>query len=392
MPTKYNTSIMDEVGGLLPARESIATTAQPIGQTGLSRIMGMDWGIIGKTAGDSATQDNASTIQQKNAEDSDAQWARSLADLYAPVTQAEIDRRKRGANAANAIGNLGAVLSAFGNLAYTGQNAPSQTIPDFKEADTQTWEERQRARNLQYANAQMQERARQLNERMQSENAKRQDAELALRQQQMQQSAQQYADQKAYRDQQMQFERDKFDYTKSQGMTPEQLAALNDAKIKQAEASAARERAAASNAYADSRRADAESKAKIEGGYYDRRGTRGTYTRGAAGKTDTLIDSNGNAYSIDYNAIDDAGISQIYKALNGPDFSGDYTMTHDAKMRRGAQLQYIAEAMIDNPDAASILKQYTGAVTPISSKNAPYVQNDNQGGYEIDAPWVQKRQ
>lgn len=339
-------------------------------------------------------------IQKSNAEQSaaqsDAQWAKGLADLYAPVTQAEIDRRTRGANAANAIGNLGAVLSAFGNLAYTGQNAPSQTIPDFKEADTQSWEDRQRARNLQYANTQMQERARRLNERLQDERMQQQAAELALRQQQMQQSAQQYADQKEYRDRQLQFERDKFDYSKSQGMTPEQLEALNSAKIQQAEASAAASRASANSAYAASKRADEEMKAKIEGGYYDYKGTRGqrgTYTRGGAGKTDTLTDSNGDVYSINYNAIGNAGISQIYEQLNGPDLSGDYTIGNDASKRRDAQLEFIKSAMLVNPDAASVLKQYKGAVTPLGSAptsydgsaQAPWVSGQTQ------APWTVKK-
>lgn len=53
----------------------------------------------------------------------------------APMTEEEQKRRERGAAAAQSMGALGNVLSAFSNLAFTGGAAPSQKLPDLQDAN-----------------------------------------------------------------------------------------------------------------------------------------------------------------------------------------------------------------------------------------------------------------
>lgn len=53
----------------------------------------------------------------------------------APMNEEEQRRRERGAAAAQSMGALGNVLSAFSNLAFTGGVAPSQKLPDLPDAN-----------------------------------------------------------------------------------------------------------------------------------------------------------------------------------------------------------------------------------------------------------------
>lgn len=53
----------------------------------------------------------------------------------APMTEEEQKRRERGVAAAQSMGALGNVLSAFSNLAFTGGVAPSQKIPELPDAN-----------------------------------------------------------------------------------------------------------------------------------------------------------------------------------------------------------------------------------------------------------------
>lgn len=52
-----------------------------------------------------------------------------------PMTEEEQKRRERGAAAAQSMGALGNVLSAFSNLAFTGGVAPSQKQPDLPDTN-----------------------------------------------------------------------------------------------------------------------------------------------------------------------------------------------------------------------------------------------------------------
>lgn len=62
--------------------------------------------------------------------------------LKKPMTPEEEERRKRSAAAIEGIGHFGNVLNAFSNLFFTGQGAPSQTLPKVLPGDLQKFEDR----------------------------------------------------------------------------------------------------------------------------------------------------------------------------------------------------------------------------------------------------------
>lgn len=62
--------------------------------------------------------------------------------LKKPMTPEEEERRKRSAAAIEGIGHFGNVLNAFSNLVFTGQGAPSQTLPKVPAGDLQKFEDR----------------------------------------------------------------------------------------------------------------------------------------------------------------------------------------------------------------------------------------------------------
>lgn len=76
-----------------------------------------------------------------------AQRATTYQDLYkqyyeAPLAKEEEDRRARAASAISGIANLGNVMNSFSNLIFTGQNAPSQTLPTYKGPDIQSFRDK----------------------------------------------------------------------------------------------------------------------------------------------------------------------------------------------------------------------------------------------------------
>ena len=83
----------------------------------------------------------------------------------APMTEEEQKRRERGAAAAQSMGALGNVLSAFSNLAFTGGAAPSQKLPDLQDAnkDVQAFRTQVEKSRQAYLNNLLQGRALQQN-------------------------------------------------------------------------------------------------------------------------------------------------------------------------------------------------------------------------------------
>ena len=83
----------------------------------------------------------------------------------APMTEEEQKRRERGAAAAQSMGALGNVLSAFSNLAFTGGAAPSQKLPDLPDAnkDVQAFRTQVEKSRQAYLNNLLQGRALQQN-------------------------------------------------------------------------------------------------------------------------------------------------------------------------------------------------------------------------------------
>ena len=70
--------------------------------------------------------------------------------LSQQITPEEQAKRERAAAAVGAIGHMGNILSAFSNLAYSGSGAAPQTITPYQGPDTETWQDKARAKNLQY--------------------------------------------------------------------------------------------------------------------------------------------------------------------------------------------------------------------------------------------------
>lgn len=66
-----------------------------------------------------------------------------------PLSKEEVEKRNRGAAAAQAVAGLGNAINAFSNLAYAGE-APSQTLPKLPEVNYQQLEDRAREQRNQY--------------------------------------------------------------------------------------------------------------------------------------------------------------------------------------------------------------------------------------------------
>lgn len=86
--------------------------------------------------------------------------ARWFEDFYQknmeqPITPEEQQKRIRGAQAAQAIGHLGNVLSSFSNLVFTDKGAPSQTLPTVPDLNIKTFEDRIAEKRRQYIAGQM---------------------------------------------------------------------------------------------------------------------------------------------------------------------------------------------------------------------------------------------
>lgn len=72
---------------------------------------------------------------------SGADWLETLAP---PLSNEEIERRKRSANAVAGIGHLGNLISAFANVIYTSKGALPLTIPSVPTGAIDQWEARMR--------------------------------------------------------------------------------------------------------------------------------------------------------------------------------------------------------------------------------------------------------
>lgn len=70
---------------------------------------------------------------------SGADW---LATLTPPLSDEEMERRRRSANAVAGIGHLGNLISAFANVIYTSKGALPLTIPSVPTGAVNQWEEK----------------------------------------------------------------------------------------------------------------------------------------------------------------------------------------------------------------------------------------------------------
>ena len=94
--------------------------------------------------------------------------------MQKPVTQEEEDRRKRAAQSAQAIAGLGNVISAFSNLAFSGE-APSQTLPQLPQVDYLSFSDRLKQQRDRYGAGLVNARARDYSEYQNALNSYRSD-------------------------------------------------------------------------------------------------------------------------------------------------------------------------------------------------------------------------
>ena len=97
---------------------------------------------------------------QENAENQEVTPAKWFEDFYQknmeqPITPEEQQKRVRGAQAAQAIGYLGNVLSSFSNLVFTDKGAPAQTLPSVPDLNIRSFEDRVAEKRRQYIAGQM---------------------------------------------------------------------------------------------------------------------------------------------------------------------------------------------------------------------------------------------
>ena len=123
-----------------------------------------------------------------------------------PLTEEDIERRKRAATAVGAVGQLGNLISSYANLAGTTQGAAPMTIPGYQGPDIDSWQERARQRQMEYAQI--------------MNGLSAQQWEQTFRQQQADQAQKNWEAEQAQKqrnvEDQMAFEREKFDYNKEQ--------------------------------------------------------------------------------------------------------------------------------------------------------------------------------
>lgn len=97
---------------------------------------------------------------QENTENQEVTPAKWFEDFYQknmeqPITPEEQQKRVRGAQAAQAIGHLGNVLSSFSNLVFTDKGAPTQTLPSVPDLNIRSFEDRVSEKRRQYIAGQM---------------------------------------------------------------------------------------------------------------------------------------------------------------------------------------------------------------------------------------------
>ncbi|WP_300877895.1 hypothetical protein [uncultured Bacteroides sp.] len=111
-----------------------------------------------------------------------------LANTYLKktMTPEEEERRKRSATAVEGIGHFGSVLNAFSNLVFTGQGAPSQTLPKVPAGNLQKFEDRVAENRSRYigmlANAKGKDRAEWFDDWKNEYNRRKMDKEKELAQ------------------------------------------------------------------------------------------------------------------------------------------------------------------------------------------------------------------
>jgi hypothetical protein len=266
----------------------------------------------------------------------------------------EEERCKRGAESANAIGQLGNALAGLSNLVFTGK-APSQTLPTVPPPELDKFEQKVQGRRQQYINGATAARRADLNEYLR-------DQQEYLRNKGLQQQAD--ATNKRidyYYHKQMQ---DAADKAAQRKQTAEEKQADRDNAMK-----IARLREAGANARAEN--ANRVRKSIIE-----------YRSSGGSGKNNKIVSFHTpkGDMDVDFAKINDATLRQYYNSL--PDTIKN---TYDRKLKSSrsnsseitqAMQEALGEAAYDDPNIAERLYQSGVATYHNSAPKAPYLKGN----------------
>lgn len=270
-------------------------------------------------------------------------------DLYGEDLESvdEKNKRKRAATAINAIGHLGNALSAVNNMVWSGQHAPSQTLPTINNNMVQAYEDKYGARRKDYLNAIHAGRAADLQEFNQA-----------------------YSQFNA--DRQHQLAKDKLAFGK------EQLEYTKEKDKKDFGLKEEANKIAMTNANANLKRAKAYVHGRVDedGNPISGRGTKTEY-----GNLSVYNPTTGKAVpmTINWSRINDATLKQLYDRVGGPeikesdkqrdeyDFTGTRGSSNGVEAKRMAMRSYIGSVASTNPELYNYLvTQGIGQPIPVS--------------------------
>lgn len=272
-------------------------------------------------------------------------------DLYGEDLESvdEKNKRKRAATAINAIGHLGNALSAVNNMVWSGQHAPSQTLPTINNNMVQAYEDKYGARRKDYLNSIHAGRAADLQEFNQAYS--RWD------------SNRKHEWQKSEAEKNRGLEKYKFDTTFN--YTKEKDDA--DRKVKE-EAN----KIAMTNANANWTRANAYATGRVDedGNPISGRGTKTEY-----GHLSVYNPKTGKAMpmKINWSLVGDAALQQLYDIVGGPEIKEENypgpngSSSSGVEKKRMAMRNHIGRVAATNPELYNYLvTQGIGTPIPVS--------------------------
>lgn len=274
-------------------------------------------------------------------------------DLYGEDLESvdEKNKRKRAATAINAIGHLGNALSAVNNMVWSGQHAPSQTLPTINNNMVQAYEDKYGARRKDYLNAIHAGRAADLQEFNQAYSRFNADRQYKLEKDKMAQGQERW--------------NKTFKHTKEKDN--------KEINLKE-EAN----EIAMTNANANLKRANAYATGRVDedGNPISGRGTKTEY-----GHLSVYNPTTGKAVpmTINWSRINDATLKQLYDRVGGPeikesdkqrdeyDITGTRGSSNGVEAKRMAMRSYIGSVASTNPELYNYLvTQGIGQPIPVS--------------------------
>jgi hypothetical protein len=272
-------------------------------------------------------------------------------DLYGKDLESvdEKNKRKRAATAINAIGHLGNALSAVNNMVWSGQHAPSQTLPTINNNMVQAYEDKYGARRKDYLNAIHAGRAADLQEFNQAYSRFNSDRQHQLAKEEMAQKQERW--------------NKTFKHTEEKDN--------KEIKLKE-EAN----KIAMTNANANWTRANAYATGRVDedGNPISGRGTKTEY-----GNLSVYNPTTGKAMpmKINWSLIEDTALQQLYDIVGGPEIKEekypgtDGSSSSGVEKRRMAMRTHIGRVASTNPNIYNYLVEQGIGVPIMQAEEKP---------------------